>query len=319
MTSRRLGSSGLTIPPLVFGGNVFGWTVDEKQSFNLLDSLLEKGLTTIDTADCYSVWVEGNQGGESETIIGRWLAARPAAREKITLFTKVGADLGVPGQKGLSERWITEAVEGSLRRLQTDYIDLYFSHWPDSDTPYEETLGAYQKLLASGKIRAIGASNLDAKQLAQSLAVSKQHQLPAYQVLQPEYNLYDRSSFEGELQTLVQKEDIGVVTYYSLASGFLSGKYRGAEDLKKSQRGQGLAKYFDARGEAVLKALDEVAQAQNSQPAQVALAWLMAQPGVTAPIASGTREEHLQGFVEAVNLRLNDEQLKNLTDAGRSV
>lgn len=318
MTSRRLGSSGLTIPPLVFGGNVFGWTVDEKQSFNLLDSLLEKGLTTIDTADCYSVWVEGNQGGESETIIGRWLAARPAAREKITLFTKVGADLGVPGQKGLSERWITEAVEGSLRRLQTDYIDLYFSHWPDSDTPYEETLGAYQKLLASGKIRAIGASNLDAKQLAQSLAVSKQHQLPAYQVLQPEYNLYDRSSFEGELQTLVQKEDIGVVTYYSLASGFLSGKYRGAEDLKKSQRGQGLAKYFDARGEAVLKALDEVAQAQNSQPAQVALAWLMAQPGVTAPIASGTREEHLQGFVEAVNLRLSDEQLKSLTDAGRS-
>lgn len=241
MALRSLGTTGLQIPALVFGGNVFGWTVDEKQSFSLLDALFERGFTAIDTADVYSAWAPGNKGGESETIIGKWLAAHPGARDKVTLFTKVGADLREPGKKGLSARWIAQAVEDSLRRLQTDYIDLYFSHWPDNDTPYEETLGAYEKLLKAGKIRAVGASNLNAEQLAESLKVADAKGLPRYQVLQPEYNLYDRSGFEGALQNLTVRENIGVVTYYSLASGFLSGKYRSEKDLSQSQRGQGIA------------------------------------------------------------------------------
>lgn len=316
MDLRSLGTTGLQIPPLVFGGNVFGWTVDEKQSFSLLDALLERGFTAIDTADVYSAWAEGNKGGESETIIGKWFAAHPGAREKITLFTKVGADMGEPGKKGLSARWIEQAVEDSLRRLQTDYIDLYFSHWPDSETPYEETLGAYEKLLKAGKIRAIGASNLDAQQLAESLKVADAHGLPRYQVLQPEYNLYDRSSFEGELQALTQQENIGVVTYYSLASGFLSGKYRSEKDLGQSQRGQGIAKYLNPRGFAIVEALDQVAAKHNVKPAEVALAWLISRPGVTAPIASATRLDHVDGFVAAVSLNLSAEDIALLDKAG---
>jgi aryl-alcohol dehydrogenase-like predicted oxidoreductase len=317
MTLRTLGTTGLQIPALVFGGNVFGWTVDEKQSFSLLDALLERGLTAIDTADVYSAWAPGNKGGESETIIGKWLAAHPGARDKVTLFTKVGSDLGEPGKKGLSARWITDAVEDSLRRLQTDHIDLYFSHWPDSETPYEETLGAYEKLLKAGKIRAVGASNLNAGQLQASLTVADEKGLPRYQVLQPEYNLYDRESFEGALQELTVRENIGVVTYYSLASGFLSGKYRSEKDLSQSQRGQGVGKYLNDRGFRILDALDEVAAAHDVKPAEVALAWLIAQPGVTAPIASATKIPQVDSFVTALSLTLSADEIAALNNAGK--
>ncbi len=317
MTLRTLGTTGLQIPALVFGGNVFGWTVDEKQSFSLLDALLERGLTAIDTADVYSAWAPGNKGGESETIIGKWLAAHPGARDSVTLFTKVGSDLGEPGKKGLSARWITDAVEDSLRRLQTDHIDLYFSHWPDNDTPYEETLGAYDKLLKAGKIRAVGASNLNAGQLQASLTVADEKGLPRYQVLQPEYNLYDRESFEGALQELTVRENIGVVTYYSLASGFLSGKYRSEKDLSQSQRGQGVGKYLNDRGFRILDALDEVAAAHDVKPAEVALAWLIAQPGVTAPIASATKIPQVDSFVTALSLTLSADEIAALNNAGK--
>ncbi|MEQ4449920.1 aldo/keto reductase [Kosakonia sp. YIM B13605] len=316
MALRSLGTTGLQIPTLVFGGNVFGWTVDEKQSFSLLDALLERGFSAIDTADVYSRWVPGNKGGESETIIGNWLAAHPGARDKVTLFTKVGADMGEVGKKGLSARWITQAVEDSLRRLQTDYIDLYFSHWTDSETAYDETLGAYEKLLKSGKIRAIGASNLNAEQLGESLKVADAKGLPRYQVLQPEYNLYDRSSFEGALQDLTIRENIGVVTYYSLASGFLSGKYRSEKDLSQSQRGQGIAKYLNPRGFAIVEALESVAASHNVKPAEVALAWLIQQPGVTAPIASATKLAHIDSFVTAVSLNLSADEIAALNKAG---
>ena len=315
MQLRTLGTTGLSVPPLVFGGNVFGWTVNQAQSFTLLDALLEHGLTAIDTADMYSTWVPGNQGGESETIIGNWLAAHPGIRDRITLFTKVGADLG-GDKKGLSARWITQAVEDSLRRLRTDYIDLYFSHWPDKDTPLDETLRAYETLLTAGKVRSIGASNLDASQLQDALALADTQQLPRYQVLQPEYNLYDRSSFEGPLQALCIRENIGVVTYYSLASGFLSGKYRKPEDLTQSQRGSRVADYLNPRGQAILAALDQVARQHNTHPAQVALAWLMQRPGVTAPIVSATRTEQLHDFTGAIALKLTPQQLSLLTRAG---
>ncbi|AKL14426.1 TPA: aldo/keto reductase [Kluyvera intermedia] len=317
MALRSLGTTGLQIPRLVFGGNVFGWTVDEKQSFSLLDALLERGFSAIDTADVYSAWAPGNKGGESETIIGKWFAAHPGVREKVTLFTKVGADLGEPGKKGLSARWIEHAVNDSLRRLQTDYIDLYFSHWPDSETPYDETLGAYQKLLNAGKIRAVGASNLNAEQLQASLSVADDNDLPRYQVLQPEYNLYDRDSFEGKLQELTVRENIGVVTYYSLASGFLSGKYRSESDLSQSQRGQGISKYLNPRGFAILDAVDKVAAKHNVKPAEIALAWLIAQPGVTAPIASATKIAHIESFVTAVSLTLSSEDIAALNNAGQ--
>lgn len=317
MTLRTLGTTGLQIPALVFGGNVFGWTVDEKQSFSLLDALLERGLTAIDTADVYSAWAPGNKGGESETIIGKWLAAHPGARDKVTLFTKVGSDLGEPGKKGLSARWITDAVEDSLRRLQTDHIDLYFSHWPDSETPYEETLGAYEKLRKAGKIRAVGGSNLNAGQLQASLTVADEKGLPRYQVLQPEYNLYDRESFEGALQELTVRENIGVVTYYSLASGFLSGKYRSEKDLSQSQRGQGVGKYLNDRGFRILDALDKVAAAHDVKPAEVALAWLIAQPGVTAPIASATKIPQVDSFVTALSLTLSADEIAALNNAGK--
>ena len=317
MKSRSLGSTGLQIPPLVFGGNVFGWTVNEEVSFSLLDALVERGFNTIDTADVYSSWAPGNKGGESETIIGRWLAAHPGMRDKVVLFTKVGSDLGEPGKKGLSARWVEQAVEDSLRRLKTDYIDLYFSHWPDSETPYEETLGAYEKLLKAGKIRSIGASNLDAAQLKASLAAADKAGVPRYQVLQPEYNMYDRETFEGSLQSLCVEENIGVVTYYSLASGFLSGKYRSKADLGKSKRGEGIAKYLTPKGTAILNALDTVAERHHVQPAQVALAWLMTRKGVTAPIASATSVEQVDAFVTAVSLSLSADDLQLLDQSGK--
>jgi len=267
MDKRALGSTGLSIAPIVFGGNVFGWTIDEKASFEVRDAFVDHGFNAIDTADVYSAWVPGNTGGESETIIGNWLKARPGMRNRVAIFTKVGSVGGGPHPGALSEEWIAKAVEASLSRLGIEAIDLYFSHWPDTATPYEETLGAYGKLLRAGKVKAIGASNLDAAQLADALKVASDMGLPHYQVLQPEYNLYDRASYDGALRKLCIAEGLGVVTYFSLASGFLSGKYRSAADLGQSQRGDRVAKYLTPRGEAILKALDHVGAGQGAQPA----------------------------------------------------
>lgn len=311
MIHRPLGQSGLTTAPVVFGGNVLGWTVDAPTGFAILDAFVDHGFNAIDTADVYSSWAPGNRGGESETMIGRWLKARPGMRDKVTIFTKVGSDLGRPGEKGLSEAWIIQAVEGSLRRLQTDVIDLYFSHWPDEATPQTETLGAFAKLLAAGKVRAVGASNLNADQLREALDLEATG-LPRYQVLQPEYNLYDRESFEGNLQQLCRDADLGVVTYFSLASGFLSGKYRTAADFGKSVRGEDVAKYLTPRGFAMLDALQDVAGRHGAQPSEVALAWVMTQPGVTAPIASATKISHVESFARAAELRLTEEDLNQL-------
>ncbi|GAN64332.1 aldo/keto reductase [Acetobacter indonesiensis NRIC 0313] len=315
MDFRRLGKTDLKIAPIVFGGNVFGWTIDEKTSFSILDAFVDYGFNAIDTADVYSLWSPGNTGGESETIIGNWLKENPNKRDQVLIFTKVGADLGKPGEKGLSARWILEAVERSLKRLGIERIDLYFSHWPDAETPYEETLGAYEKLLKAGKIRAIGASNLDAQQLGTALDVAKTHSLPRYDVLQPEYNLYDRASYDGPLRDLCLQNDIGVVTYYSLASGFLSGKYRSEADLTQSTRGKGIVKYLDARGVSILSALDHVAQRHDATQAEIALAWLIARKGVTAPIASATRREHVASFAKAATLVLNPEDITELDTA----
>lgn len=314
---RALGKSGLRIAPIVLGGNVFGWTLDEKASFEVLDAFVEQGFDAIDTADVYSRWVSGNQGGESEAIIGAWLKARPGVRDKVTIFTKVGSDMGAPGEKGLSEAWILKAVDRSLARLGVDTIDLYFSHWPDPDTAYEETLGAYDKLIKAGKVKAIGASNLDAGQLAASLAAASQHGLPGYQVLQPEHNLYDRAKFDGPLRELCVKEGIGVVTYYSLASGFLTGKYRSEADLGQSARGSGIGqKYLNPRGMKILAALDEVSEKHGVAQAEVSLAWLIAQPGVTAPIASATKRSHVESFGRAARLQLDAQDLAVLDAAG---
>lgn len=316
MQKRPLGKTGLNIAPLVFGGNVFGWTIDEATSFSVLDAFVDHGFNAIDTADVYSAWAPGNQGGESETILGKWFAANPGKRDQVTLFTKVGADMKKSGKKDLSARWIAEEVENSLRRLQTDHIDLYFSHWPDPDTPYAETLGAYEKLLKAGKIRSIGASNLDAAQLGDALKVSQDEGLPRYDVLQPEYNLVARNSFEGPLCDLCVRENIGVVTYFSLASGFLSGKYRSKDDVAKSKRSKGVEKYMDERGMKVLAALDTVSTRHASSPAEVALAWLMASKGVTAPIASATSVEQVASFAKAANLSLSNEDMALLNQAG---
>ncbi|VTM17092.1 putative aldo-keto reductase [Raoultella terrigena] len=312
MMTRPLGKTGFSIAPLVFGGNVFGWTCDEKTSFAILDAFVDHGFDAIDTADVYSRWADGNQGGESETIIGRWLQARPGMRERVKIFSKVGADMGPDGQKGLSKAWIQQAVDHSLRRLNSDYIDLYFAHWPDPQTPLAETLEAFQALQQAGKIRATGASNLDAQQLSAALEVARKGGLPAWQVLQPEYNLYHRSAFEGALCDLCISREIGVVTYYSLASGFLTGKYRQQADLVQSQRGGGIAKYLNPRGMRILDTLEEVAGQHNAKPAEVALAWLMSREGVTAPIASATSVAQVESFARAAGLTLNAAQLARL-------
>ena len=314
MQSRPLGRTGLAIAPLVLGGNVFGWTADEKTSFAVLDRFVDEGFNAIDTADAYSRWVPGHVGGESETAIGRWLKANPSKREKVLILTKVGSDMG-SGRRDLSERWILKAVEDSLRRLQTDVIDLYQSHWPDPDTAYEETLGAYAKLLEQGKVRAIGCSNLDAVQLADALAVAREKGLPRYETLQPGYNLYDRGDFEGPLRDLAMKEGLGVITYFSLGAGFLTGKYRSRDDLAQSPRGQRVEKYLDDRGFRILEALDQVSARLSAKPAEVALAWVIAQPGVTAPIASATSLEQLDSLLRSTRLRLSAEDLETLDRA----
>lgn len=312
MNTRPLGKTGFSIAPLVFGGNVFGWTCDEKTSFAILDAFVDHGFDAIDTADVYSRWADGNQGGESETLIGRWLRARPGMRDKVKIFTKVGSDLGLPGQKGLKKAWIQQAVENSLRRLNTDYIDLYFAHWPDPETPIAETLSAFHALQQAGKIRATGASNLDAQQLSAALEVARKEGLPAWQVLQPEYNLYHRSAFEGALCDLCISREIGVVTYYSLASGFLTGKYRQQADLAQSQRGSGIGKYLNPRGMRIIDTLEEVAAQHHAKPGEVALAWLMGREGVTAPIASATSVAQVESFARAAQLTLNAAQLARL-------
>jgi aryl-alcohol dehydrogenase-like predicted oxidoreductase len=308
MQHRPLGNTGLQIAPLVFGGNVFGWTVDEKRSFELLDAFVDAGFNAIDTADVYSRWVPGHVGGESEAILGRWLAAKPARRDQVLIFTKGGSDMG-DGRKGLGKRWIEQAVEDSLRRLQVDVIDLYQSHRPDADTPHEETLAAYQRLIDAGKIRAIGCSNFDAAQVADAHRAARSHGLPAYRTLQPEYNLYDRASYDGPLRELAIELGLGVIPYFSLASGFLTGKYRTEQDLAKSPRGGGVKKYLTPRGLAILAALDTVSANHGCGPAEVALAWLMAREGVTAPIASATSVEQMKSFSTAASLALSaDEQ-----------
>ena len=315
MQLRTLGKTGLSIAPLVFGGNVFGWTADEKTSFGLLDAFAGAGFNAIDTADVYSRWAPGNQGGESEAIIGKWLKRSGIARDRVVIITKVGSDMG-QGRRDLRKAWIVEAVEASLKRLQTDHIDLYLSHWPDPQTPYEETLEAHASLVKAGKVRAFGASNLDAAQLQAAFEAADKAGLPRYAALQPEYNLYDRSGFEGALADLCRKEDIGVITYYSLASGFLTGKYRTKADTEGRTRGEGVAHYLDDRGLRILAALDKVAAETGASPAEIALAWLMAKPAVTAPIASATSLGQLASLMKAATLTLSAGQMAALEAAG---
>ncbi|MET0382789.1 MAG: aldo/keto reductase [Burkholderiaceae bacterium] len=305
MQFRPLGQTGLDIAPIVFGGNVFGWTADEARSFALLDAFVDAGFNAIDTADVYSRWVPGHEGGESEALIGRWLRANPARRRQVLLFTKVGSDMG-DERKGLGAHWMERAVEDSLRRLNTDVIDLYQSHRPDPETPYEETLAVYDRLLKAGKIRAFGCSNFDARRLAEAQDSARLNGLPAYQVLQPEYNLVERAGYDGPLRDLAMRQGLGVIPYYSLASGFLTGKYRSDKDLGRSPRGGAVRKYLTPRGLRILDALDQVAQRRGTQPAVVALAWLIARDGVTAPIASATDVGQLRSFSAASELALTE-------------
>ena len=313
MQRRKLGKTGFEVAPLSLGGNVFGWTVDEPTSFGLLDAFVEAGCNLIDTADSYSRWVPGHQGGESETIIGRWIARR-GRHDDVVVATKVGSDMGL-GHKCLRKEYILRAAEQSLRRLQVEAIDLYQSHWDDETTPFDETLEAYARLIEQGKVKAIGASNLSDTRLAQALDISAQRRLPRYMTLQPLYNLYDRSAFEGPLAELCVREDIGVITYFSLAAGFLTGKYRSDADFEKSARGPGMAKYLNPRGLRILDTLDDVAAALAATPVQVSLAWLMARPGVTAPIASATSLAQLGELIAATRLVLDADSVRALDRA----
>jgi aryl-alcohol dehydrogenase-like predicted oxidoreductase len=312
MEKRRLGS-GIEMPPLMFGGNVFGWTIDEATSFRLLDALIAAGFNAIDTADVYSVWVRGHQGGESETVIGNWLKRR-GRRDDVIIATKLGSQMG-SGEKGLSRAWIMKEVDASLKRLQTDTIDLYQAHRDDPDTPQEETAQAFADLVKQGKVRAIGASNFTAARLKSALDISRKLGLPRYESLQPHYNLVERRAYEAELEPLCQAEGLGVINYYALAAGFLTGKYRSAADLAKSPRGGGVKSYLNERGFRVLKALDDTATRHNATPAQVALAWLIARPSVTAPIASATSLDQLRDILKAVELRLDVQDIEALDTA----
>jgi aryl-alcohol dehydrogenase-like predicted oxidoreductase len=306
MQLRTLGRSSLDVAPLAFGGNVFGWSADEQRSFELLDAFVDAGFNLIDTADVYSAWVPGNRGGESETIIGKWLK-RSGKRDKVVIATKVAKWGEHPG---LSPMNINQAVEGSLKRLQTDYIDLYQAHEDDATVPLHETLGAFGKLIEQGKVRVIGASNYGADRFGEALAMSAEHGLPRYETLQPEYNLVNRKTYEKELEPLVVAENIGVISYYALASGFLSGKYRSDADLAKSAaRGGTVHKYLNTHGLGILAALDKVAGAHGATPAQIALAWLIARPSVTAPIASATSIPQLKELFGAVSLQLSRDDI----------
>ena len=313
MQTRKLGNTDLQTAPLVFGGNVFGWTADEPTSFQLMDAFLAEGFNTIDTADGYSRWVPGHKGGESETIMGNWMKQR-GNRDKVVVATKVGTDMG-QGKKDLSGKWILQAAEDSLRRLQTDYIDLYQSHWDDGVTPVEETLEAYAQLVKQGKVRWIGASNIPPDRLTASLEASKKNDWPIYQTLQPNYNLYDRADYEKQYEPIAQKWNFGVIPYFSLASGFLAGKYRSEADLKDRARGAFVKKYLNDRGYRILSALDEVAKDKNATQAQVAIAWLVARPSITAPIASATNIDQLKQLVAATRLQLDAASIEKLNGA----
>jgi aryl-alcohol dehydrogenase-like predicted oxidoreductase len=315
MKHRPLGTTGLSIAPLVLGGNVFGWTVDEPTGFRILDAFVDAGFNAIDTADSYSSWVDGHAGGESETMIGRWLAAR-GRRDDVLLLTKVGMAMG-DGAKGLSRAHIEASLAGSLKRLQTDHIDLYQSHQDDPSTPFEETLAAYRGPLKDGRVRAIGASNYSAVRLEGALAASEKLGLPAYATLQPRYNLLDRTEFEGEVESVCRRRALGVITYSSLASGFLSGKYRSESDASKSARGRRGVSRLDERGMRILTALDQVATGQQSTPAAVAIAWLLTRPTVTAPIASATSLAQLEEIIAGTTLRLDPAALVQLDEASR--
>jgi aryl-alcohol dehydrogenase-like predicted oxidoreductase len=314
MQLRALGRSGLRVGPLCLGGNVFGWTATETASFAVLDALLSAGLNFVDTADVYSVWAPGHQGGESEMVIGNWLR-RTARRKDVVIATKVGMAMA-PDRQGLSATHIMRAAEESLRRLQTDYIDLYFSHRDDDGVPMEETLGAYQKLISQGKVRVIGASNFTAERMAVALEISHKNGLPRYEVLQPHYNLYARAGYESSLEPWCLENQIGVVSYFALASGFLSGKYRTPADAAKSARGKGVVEQFlNERGLGILAALDEVGRRHGAKPASVALAWQIARPSITAPIASATTVDQLNDLVAATQLKLDPADIESLDSA----
>jgi len=314
MQLKPLGRSGLQVSPLAFGGNVFGWTVDEATSFSLLDAWLDAGFNFIDTADVYSAWVPGHVGGESETIIGKWLR-QSGKRDRIVLATKVGKPMG-EGKKGLRAAYIKEAVDASLKRLQTDHIDLYQSHDDDADTPLEESLGAFADLIRAGKVRAIGASNYTAPRLAEALDVAERAGLPRYESLQPLYNLYDRKVYEAALEPLCLERGVGVINFYALAAGFLTGKYRTAEDASKSKRGASTTgKYLNPRGLRILDALDAAAEAHGATPGQIAIAWQIARPSITAPIASATSLAQLAELEKAAKLKLDAETIARLDAA----
>lgn len=316
MRLKTLGQSSLSVSALCFGGNVFGWTVDEATSFKLLDSFTEAGGNFIDTADVYSRWVPGNKGGESETIIGKWMKER-GHRDKVIIATKVGMEMA-PDEKGLSKAYILKSAENSLRRLQTDYIDLYISHTPDPSAPIEETMEAYSRLIEQGKIRACGASNYTGKQFRHALETSRKLGLPSYQSLQPQYNLYDREPFESDVQSICEEYNVGVTPYYSLASGFLTGKYRGEGDFNKSPRGARMSKYLNDRGKRILAALDQVAKEYSATPATIALAWLMSRPVVTSAIASATSTEQLKDLINATRIELKKESLDLLNQSSQA-
>ena len=313
MKKRKLGRSGLEVSPICFGGNVFGCTLDESTSFEILDAFVAAGGNFIDTADVYSTWVPGNQGGESETILGKWLKQRHN-RDQVIIATKVGNDMGPKG-KGLSRKHILQAVEDSLDRLQTDYIDLYQSHSDDESTPLEETLETYAELCRQGKVRAIGASNYSAARLVQAWQISQQNEYPRYESLQPLYNLCERAEYERELEPLCLEHEIGVISYFSLASGFLSGKYRSEKDLSERSRAGSVKKYLNARNFRILEAVDEVAKMHNTTPTTISLAWLIARPSITAPIVSATKVEQLNEIIKAVELKLDPDSLQLLDQA----
>ncbi|HXP81599.1 MAG TPA: aldo/keto reductase [Verrucomicrobiae bacterium] len=313
MNKRKLGKTGLEISPLVFGGNIFGWTVDEPTSFKLLDAFAAAGFNAVDTADVYSKWVPGHTGGESEIILGEWMK-RSGNRNKIIVATKVGMDMG-DGKKGLSKSHILRSAEDSLRRLQTDYIDLYQSHIDDPDTPLEETLGAYAELLKQGKVRAIGASNHKAERLAAALETSRKSGLPAYQTLQPNYSLIERAEYENNLEPVCEKEGLGVINYFPLAGGFLTGKYRSESDVAGKARARNVTRYLNERGFKILGALDQIAKKYNATPARISLAWLLARPSITAPIVSATNLEQLRDLISSVDLALDRESVEFLDKA----
>ena len=314
MEKRALGKTDLRIPPIIFGGNVFGWTLDEKESFNILDEVFDKGFDAIDTADSYSHWAPGNSGGESESILGKWMKER-GHRSKIILATKVGSNPGKEG-RDVSKKYILKAAEDSLRRLNTDYIDLYFTHWDNEATPVEETLGAYRQLLKDGKVRYIGASNLSPSRLSESLGAAGNNDLPKYSVLQPEYSLVARSKFEENYKGIVQERELGVTSYFSLASGFLTGKYRNESDVEGARKDM-VKNYLNEQGMKILNVMDEISKAHGVSNAAVALRWIIQRPAISAPIASATKSSHLKAFEEAVKLELSDEEMQRLNEVSQ--